>query len=432
MSNVTMWYARNSDGEIITIDNAIRGGEYFCPICGSELIPKAIKKDAKVSSHFAHFDSSKCSNESVAHWWIKNKLVEPGEKFKIFESKESSNYKEYICKRVEIEKYAKLSSGKRYKPDVTIETQDGSIIYFEIKNTNSKRTIDYIDIWNELKGIVVEVNVKDILNGIRDVFYLLYKDKKCFNSASDTYYKTIGCLKDGTEYNEELVKKLDWIWADVEKYFLDKLEISDIFNLVYSIDHNLKFHVCNILKVPRHKSIIEELLNYRKKTYIDECHRLKYNNFIEDFKDHTHTHRIIYDKLFNSTVDIAIRKYGTTHIFRIKGTEDLEQEIIDYFDYKTFVDGINGIIKFIRDTYKANSVLLNIGYCFVDKNKFTFKFDILSNNRLPKETIIFTYKKDENIILINNDESSLILEELNYKNLKEALSVIAREYRYRV
>ena len=44
--NVTLWFARNANNDIVTIneindDN--KHGSYSCPMCGSALTPKALK-----------------------------------------------------------------------------------------------------------------------------------------------------------------------------------------------------------------------------------------------------------------------------------------------------------------------------------------------------------------------------------------------------
>ena len=86
--NVKLWFAKDQNGEIVTIDEV---GDvhntYNCPVCGSSLLPKATES-FKVTPHFAHVDASKCNTESHVHWWLKNKLIEPGDEFKVVSDKE--------------------------------------------------------------------------------------------------------------------------------------------------------------------------------------------------------------------------------------------------------------------------------------------------------------------------------------------------------
>ena len=81
MSNVTLWFAKDQTGKIITIDKTTKDNKnekYTCPMCGSELKPKL--GDIK-NHHFAHVDKSKCTNESMIHFWVKNELLKIGESF---------------------------------------------------------------------------------------------------------------------------------------------------------------------------------------------------------------------------------------------------------------------------------------------------------------------------------------------------------------
>jgi competence CoiA-like predicted nuclease len=76
--NVTLWFAKTDEDKIITIneinDRNIHN-KYYCPMCGSDLIPKATKSKY-ITEHFAHIDVSKCNNETMIHWWFKNKFLE--------------------------------------------------------------------------------------------------------------------------------------------------------------------------------------------------------------------------------------------------------------------------------------------------------------------------------------------------------------------
>jgi competence CoiA-like predicted nuclease len=57
--NVNLWFARNKDDEIMLItdiNESNRSEKYTCPVCNSEVIPKAIGEECVVSKIFAkHF-----------------------------------------------------------------------------------------------------------------------------------------------------------------------------------------------------------------------------------------------------------------------------------------------------------------------------------------------------------------------------------------
>ncbi|MNI73957.1 hypothetical protein D3C73_1300050 [compost metagenome] len=143
-------------------------------MCNSNLIPKATKS-VRVSSHFAHMDVSKCTPESMIHWWFKNKFIEPGDSFTIVSEKEVK----YICKELLIEQSYTVNE-RIYRPDVTIITECGRTIYFEMNYGNKKSVKDYLDIWIELKNIVVEIDIKNLMaKGDITKFKVLFYDKKC-------------------------------------------------------------------------------------------------------------------------------------------------------------------------------------------------------------------------------------------------------------
>lgn len=60
MKGVTiMFIALNCNGERISIENAVRGEKYFCPLCGAPLIIRATESLA-VKTHFAHKRGTPC------------------------------------------------------------------------------------------------------------------------------------------------------------------------------------------------------------------------------------------------------------------------------------------------------------------------------------------------------------------------------------
>ena len=157
--NINLWFARDiHTDEIVSILDAKQDNKYCCPICNSEAIPKALESK-KVTPHFAHIDRSKCTGEQMLHWWYKNRFIEAGDTFTIKTDEEI----QFTCESFEVEKEYKLSNGT-YKPDLVVYTECGNEIVFEMANTNKKKVEDYIDQWIELGKIIVEVDIKSLVN----------------------------------------------------------------------------------------------------------------------------------------------------------------------------------------------------------------------------------------------------------------------------
>lgn len=281
--NVTLWFAKNQTGKIVTIDEIVdtnKTDKYSCPMCGSDLIPKAIKSN-QVTSHFAHVDASKCSNESMIHWWFKNKFLENGDTFIVNSDKEH----QYICEEVLVEQSYTIGD-KIYRPDITVTTKCGKTIYFEMEYTNKKKIQDYLDIWIELKNIVVEVDIKDLMNKNQiSTFKALFYDGKCFNTKkNDTYYNTIGKYKEEKfqgEIDESLkdrMKKLDWFWNDLANYKTGKIDIENVFLVIDCVDNKDKEIVFNILKKPKCIDIFQKYVDYKHDKFIKHI-----NNYINTY-----------------------------------------------------------------------------------------------------------------------------------------------------
>ena len=64
-----MFIAKDKEGNKIAIEEAVRGGEYFCPICGGAVIVKAKNSEA-VREHFAHKNKAECDswNYDMSDW----------------------------------------------------------------------------------------------------------------------------------------------------------------------------------------------------------------------------------------------------------------------------------------------------------------------------------------------------------------------------
>lgn len=272
--NVKLWFAHNN-GNIVTIDEINeenKNENYSCPVCGSELKPKAIKSK-QVSSHFAHIDSSKCNSETMIHWWFKHKFLEVGDAFTVTSDEE----RQYVVKEVKVEQSYQVTDNT-YKPDVTIFTDCGKVIYFEMAFSNKKNVKDYLDIWLELKNIVVEIDIKQLMfKSEIPAFKALFYEGKCFNiKKNDKYYNTIGRYKEEKlkgKFDSELkerIRKLDWFWNDVLKYKKGDFEIEYMIELIDSIDKEDKSVIIEVLKKQKCLTIYEEYVKVKLEKYYNE------------------------------------------------------------------------------------------------------------------------------------------------------------------
>lgn len=64
-----MFLAEDKEKNRVAIEEAIQGGEYYCPLCGSALIVKA-KSSKAVKEHFAHKSGAECDrwNYDKSEW----------------------------------------------------------------------------------------------------------------------------------------------------------------------------------------------------------------------------------------------------------------------------------------------------------------------------------------------------------------------------
>ncbi|MBN1076069.1 hypothetical protein DVV91_17250 [Clostridium botulinum] len=293
-----IWFARNNDGNIVTIDKINennRHDDYKCPICGSNIIPKAIKEDAQMTRHFAHRDASKCDRETQIHFFVKNELLKQGDSFTI---SIDNDIKEFICKEILIEKQHKTEFGI-YNPDITVITEDNKTIYFEVNHTNKKKIEDYLDMWIELNNIVVEIDSKDIINGkFSKEFNAKFYESKCFNikQEDNEYYELIGKIKlNNIKYPKDQVEKLNWLWKDINKYLLGEIEISEISNLIQAIENEeLKGIVVTVLRKNKCSGIVEDYIKYN----IDKS-LLKLSDKLSNFSYNVEKCRLWYQRIYH-------------------------------------------------------------------------------------------------------------------------------------
>ena len=202
---------------LIHVKKADRDKEYYCPCCGGIVKPRALDSN-KEQSHYYHV-SGKCTKESQLHFFCKNWLFEKGSKFYIGEILHEVNF-------IEIEKTEHTPFGD-YRPDITVTTTDGQVIYFELFFTNRKTGDDYFCKWNYLGNDVVEINIKEymIKTDITTIphFNYLYHNGVCYSKPyvkRDLYANTIARIKHELTRQSVLnykarIEQLDWFWQKI-------------------------------------------------------------------------------------------------------------------------------------------------------------------------------------------------------------------------
>lgn len=202
---------------LIHVKKADVDKDYYCPCCGGTVKPRAINS-TKEQSHYYHI-SGNCTKESQLHFFCKNWLFKSGSKFFI-------DGKLFEVKSIDIEKTWETKFGG-YRPDITVYTKCGSIIYFEMFFTNRKTGDDYFCKWNDLGNDVVEVNIKEYIykteKTIIPSFSYLYHDGKCYSKAyfkRDLYANTIAKIKNELTRQKVLnykarIEQLDWFWEKI-------------------------------------------------------------------------------------------------------------------------------------------------------------------------------------------------------------------------
>lgn len=373
IGNVSLWFASNEEGKIITIDKSEYGEKYTCPLCGSEVIPKA--KDSEcVSPHFAHIDRSRCQGETIIHWWIKNELLKQGDRFKI-------DGIEYEVKDIHIEKENETKEGI-YKPDITIETADNKTIYFEINFKNKKNKNDYYKMWNELNNIVVEVNVMDYLQ-IDGSFNTDYNFRSIDYTISSYYmseYKKICSKINKQEYDKETLRKLEWFIYDCCQYNLKKIDIDEIygeFKELYLLnDDNIKNFICkNIWKSKKCNPCLIDIIQKRDKKLFGEC----------DSTETMHKYKLVIDKLFKH--EFYIKRYDITiniTDYDVINLDDVDKEIVLSNKYILDNDICNNCN--IRSKFKC-LILYNLKKYTIDNKEIYLLEDVLDNYEKQKEKI---------------------------------------------
>lgn len=354
---------------LIHVSKSNKDNDYYCPCCGGIVKPRALHSK-KEQSHYYH-KTGKCSKESQLHFFCKNWLFEKGSKFCI-------NGDIFKVDSIDIEKSWPTKFGD-YKPDITVYTTSGKIIYFEMFFSNRKNGDDYFCKWDALGNDVVEVNIKEYMfktdEDVIPSFAYLYHDSICYSKSyvkKDLYANTIARIKDNLTRQKMLNYKsrneqLDWFWQKVrlnesKDSILDSVKCMDYEDMVscYSI---IKRKQCvsylkdEILEIINKKVVSEvrESLNlpYDENVYFDLIH-IHGRTYEAGIRLDIKTTHISYNKFRYKCLYYDKRKYSFEHttIVFSKNVHDAKEVII-------LGEQLNEFNNIFRKTLKFKDMLLN-------------------------------------------------------------------------
>lgn len=418
LSNINLWFAKDENSEIITIDKSNKNNKYICPICGGEVIPKALNSDF-VSPHFAHINREDCGGEKFIHWWTKNNLLKEGDVFSAFTTEE----KQYLCKNIEVEKCYNTPYGI-YRPDVTIECYNGEIIFLEIGVTSIKKRVDYIDKWTYLGNEVIEFNMKNIYDSetfdvaINNRFQAIYYDGVKIYNNDKNYDSFKNKILSMDKYKDQ-IKDLEWFIDDIYAYKLSKDEyrLDGLINEIgyiksdYTFEHSLL--VTDILK-SKCSSVMKDIIGRK-----DKC----FYKIIEDkLKSLDCEYEIECEEKFEEARLVWDRLHGdATYILKIYLNNNP-----DTYDFLNFYDCTDRINAFNGRLYKRYRIMTD--RC----DKLIEEVSTIDNDIYSIQENINKYEK----IYINIHENNLYPVNSIYKeniktHIKTELELLANEYNVR-
>ena len=309
--NINLWFAKNENGEIVTIDKIDKDyeGKYYCPLCGSEVIPKATSSKM-VTPHFAHIDRSRCSGESIVHYWTKNELVKKDDVIEII----ADETRQVMIKDIEFEKSYDTPYGI-YRPDITLTTYKNETVFVEVNYTNKKKAENYYLKWKHLKNIVLEFNVKNIYSE---------KDNSIFisNSFEAIYYDGLEFLidKEDNEYTSYVkslkvdsnkINELEWFIDDIYKYNNQLITIDEFTESVLSIIGEVKNEdfIIDVYKSRKCQNSIMGAIQYIECRLYDNVQKIvdSYTEIeVEVQRYSLKDNRYIYDRIFGD-IKIELR-----------------------------------------------------------------------------------------------------------------------------
>lgn len=444
---------------LIHVKKAKQDKDYYCPCCGRIVKPRALDS-TKEQSHYYHI-TGKCTKESQLHFFCKNWLFEKGSKFYIDEDLFEVDY-------INIGAVWGTPFGK-YKPDITVHTSSGKIIYFEMFFSNRKTGDDYFCKWNVLGNAVVEVNVQEYMYktdvNIIPKFTYLYHNGICYSKTyvkRDLYATTIAKIKHELTRQKVLdykarIEKLDWFWQKIIENNSKENILKCIVSMPYEdmvscykiikrkqcvshlkndvLDAINKKVICNVrnsIDLPFDEGVYFDVKHYKGRTYEAgirlsiQTEHIIYNDFYLrckhnglDFEKATGYPKIIFKRNMFSVEEIEIPKN------KISELEDIFNKTVEY--KKRLMDYEKELSRFDNEGYKVR--FNNNKYTVLKKienNKFDLILEqiyigVLDINLLSQKIQHELNKRSEKCFLENYIKSektqSLISDLQNYKNV---------------
>ena len=386
-SNINLWFAKDENGNIITVNDVDKEykGKYYCPLCGSEVIPKALDSNM-VSPHFAHINREACSGESIFHYWVKNQLIKVDDIFEVV----TNEPHQYMCEEILMEQSYETPYGL-YRPDATIITYKGEKIFVEINYANKKNVNDYYLKWKHLGNIVIEFNIKNVYDeennkiNITNSFKALYFDGKEFEI--DKNCKEYNNLKKSIKNNikNEDINKIEWFIDDIYKYNIKRTKVCDLACsfLIFMQEFENRRIIESIYRVKKCQNSIKDVIEFIFKD-VEEAINSKckeYNLDIEIIKNDISKNHLVYHRIFGKEVfDIKLSKNS------IEKLNEYKKYIKNNFRYEDYKDIMtqNSFRNIIND------------FRFYGMESTTIRFSI---EDIYKETLeSFKIKISENIM----------------------------------
>ena len=360
---------------LIHVKKADKDNNYFCPCCGGTVKPRALDS-TKEQSHYYHI-TGKCTKESQLHFFCKNWLFEKGSKFYIDDNL-------FEVDSIDIEKIWNTQFGD-YKPDITVYTTSGEIIYFEMFFSNRKTGDDYFCKWNALGNDVGEVNIKEYMvktdEKVIPTFKYLYHDGVCYSKTyekKDLYANTIARIK--REFTRQKVfnykariEQLDWFWKSIQSNdtresileILSAMDYEDLLSCYEIIKRKqcvlyLKNDVINMINQKVLEKVRKTLdLPYDENVYFDLKH-IRGRTYEAGIRLNLQTEHIIYDDFYIKCYSYYFDKLKEyPKIIFSKNIFDTNEIIIPDESVEKLKEKFDETVKFKEELIKYESMISN-------------------------------------------------------------------------